>query len=256
MGKKQDERASIPSPPSNKIDDSSIETVDKNFVNSTNKQSKKVIFIIIFIILFLSLLFIGIFVFKKYFVKFKDLNITKKTEINNTIANNADKKRKSDSNCQVKYDKLIQINGFDFDKYCFVKSARKSEYNASSIKQKKKNLVLIFDASGSMAQKIGNKRKIDIAKEATWKFIDQVANEENFNLSIVVYGHKGSNRQSDKQLSCNGIEEIYYLGDVNVEIAKSKLNKFDAIGWTPIAKSFEKAQKILSDKKMMKILFC
>jgi hypothetical protein len=112
--------------------------------------------------------------------------------------------------------------------------------------QKKKNLVLIFDASGSMATKIDGKRKIDIAKEAAWKFIDQSTNEKNFSLSIIVYGHKGGNSTSQKALSCKGIEEIYYLGPVNAEVAKSKLNKFDATGWTPIAGSLKKAQEILS----------
>lgn len=148
--------------------------------------------------------------------------------------------------CQSQYDKLLEINGFDFDKYCTSQSVRSGNYDNKNIPQKKKNLVLIFDASGSMAAKISGKRKIDIAKEAAWKFIDQTSNEKDFSLSIVVYGHKGSNSASQKTLSCNGIEEIYYLGPVDATIAKSKLNKFDATGWTPIAGSLKKAQEILS----------
>ncbi|HIP50072.1 MAG TPA: VWA domain-containing protein [Candidatus Pacebacteria bacterium] len=167
---------------------------------------------------------------------------------------NSDKDTSSSSalgggaSCQDEYDKLLSVNEFDFDTYCINQDIRTGDYDANAVPQKKKNLVLIFDASGSMAAQIDGKRKIDIAKEAAWKFIDQVDNEDNFALSIVVYGHKGGNAQSQKSMSCAGIDEIYHLGNVDAEIAKSKLNKFDATGWTPIAGSFQKAKEILSDK--------
>jgi Mg-chelatase subunit ChlD len=150
------------------------------------------------------------------------------------------------SACQAEYDKLLSVNEFDFNTHCINQDIRTGDYEGNKIPEKKKNMVLIFDASGSMAAQIDGKRKIDIAKEAAWKFIDQVDSEENFALSIVVYGHKGSNSVSQKSVSCAGIEEVYYLGSVDAKTAKSKLNTFDATGWTPIADSFKKAQEILS----------
>jgi hypothetical protein len=111
--------------------------------------------------------------------------------------------------------------------------------------QKQNNMVLIFDSSGSMAQMVGGKKKIDIAKEATWNFINKM-NGSNINLSIIVYGHKGSNSPSQKALSCTGIDEVYYMNSIHAEVAKGKVNAFQPTGWTPIANSFKKAAEILS----------
>ena len=152
-------------------------------------------------------------------------------------------------NCLDKYNKLLEINGFDFDKYCINQNIRSQNYQEQKIKTKPQNIVLIFDASGSMGARIGGQRKIDIAKEATKKFIDQIAGDENTNLDIIVYGHKGSNSASQKTVSCNGIEEIYHLGGVHADVVKSKLDNFNATGWTPIADSLKKAQQILAGHK-------
>ena len=152
-------------------------------------------------------------------------------------------------NCLDKYNKLLEINGFDFDKYCINQNIRSQGYQEQKMQIKPQNIVLIFDASGSMGARIGGQRKIDIAKEATKKFIDQIAGDENTNLDIIVYGHKGNNSASQKTISCNGIEEIYHLGGVHADIAKGKLDNFNATGWTPIADSLKKAQQILAGHK-------
>ena len=222
------------------------ELKENNFVDNKNSLNK-ILFIIFGMIIILALVGVGIF-----FVLSKNnkINIKKNTFVSKL--NNADQSSNNvlskDESCKTEYNKLLSANKFDFDKYCINHDVHSSDYNANTAVQKKKNLVLIFDASGSMAAKIDGKRKIDIAKEAAWKFIDQIATEKNLALSIIVYGHKGNNSQSQKAISCAGIDEIYYLGDVDAEIAKAKLNKFDAIGWTPIAGAFQKAKKILADK--------
>jgi Mg-chelatase subunit ChlD len=210
-------------------------------INNGNNKSKslnKIIFIMGGLIIFVFVIF-----FLKYQSEnnsgFSSKTLDDKNEEVKVALN-------GDVFCQDEYNKLLSVNEFDFNAYCTSQDIRTGDYDDNKIPEKKKNLVLIFDASGSMAAQIDGKRKIDIAKEAAWKFIDQVDGEENFALSIVVYGHKGSNSVSQKSISCAGIEEVYYLGNVDAEIAKSKLNAFDATGWTPIAGSFKKAQEILS----------
>ncbi len=248
-----DDDSQIPQPPEppKKSLDNEPPVADMNKVNK-KRSLNKLILIIIGAVLLLLVIGVGaFFVFTKN--NSKDVNINKKdglmSKMTNTTKYNQHKGNDVvNSDCEQSYKKLLAANSFDFDKYCINQNVRTGTYDENAVPQKKKNLVLIFDASGSMAARIGGKRKIDIAKEAAWKFIDQVANEKNFALSIVVYGHKGGNAQSQKSVSCAGIEEIYYLGDVNAEIAKSKLNKFDATGWTPIADSFKKAKEILADK--------
>lgn len=58
------------------------------------------------------------------------------------------------------------------------------------------NIAILLDASGSMAQKIGGKTKMDLAKEAVNQFVSSMP--EGSNVSLRVYGHKGSNSDNDK----------------------------------------------------------
>lgn len=109
--------------------------------------------------------------------------------------------------------------------------------------QPTKNIVLVVDDSGSMSEIVAGKAKIDVAKEAAGKFISGLT--EGVNLSIVVYGHKGNNTQAQKAVSCQGIEEVYYMGAVNDVVAQGKINKLVPTGWTPIADSLIKAKSVL-----------
>ncbi len=105
------------------------------------------------------------------------------------------------------------------------------------------NTVLVFDASGSMAEKVGGVSRIDIAKKAVADYVQKL--EGDVNLSVVAYGHKGNNTQAGKAVSCSGIEEIYYMGPVNASLITSKVNVLNPNGWTPITASLQRANDIL-----------
>ena len=153
-----------------------------------------------------------------------------------------------DAKCQQEYEDILAKNKADLSECNF--STREDDFENKKIIKKKNNTVLIFDVSGSMAGSVDGKKKIDIAKEALYNFVEKIKEEDNINLSIVVYGHKGSNSESDKEESCSGIEEIYYMGKVsNVNIIKNKIRDLKPTGWTPIASSFKKAQEILTPYK-------
>lgn len=107
------------------------------------------------------------------------------------------------------------------------------------------NLVIVMDASGSMAERIDGKLKMDIAKEAVYKLIDGLANDVN--LGIVAYGHKGNSTQAQKMVSCQGIEEVYYIGGLNKASAKAQIANLQPTGWTPMANSLQKAQQMLAN---------
>ena len=108
----------------------------------------------------------------------------------------------------------------------------------------KKNIIVIFDASGSMNTALNGEKKIDIAKRSLNTYIDTLSPETN--LSLLAYGHVGSNSQSDKAVSCNTVEEKYYLGPVNPAIVKEKVNALPAKGWTPITNALNKASALLA----------
>ncbi len=109
------------------------------------------------------------------------------------------------------------------------------------------NVEIILDASGSMAGKIGSKTKMELAKEAIREFAASLPNEAN--VALRVYGHKGSNADKDKKVSCGSNELVYDLQPYDADQLNKALNKFKPTGWTPIADSLAKAREDLSTKK-------
>lgn len=118
------------------------------------------------------------------------------------------------------------------------------EDSTTGVAAMKKNVVVIFDASGSMNKTLGGEKKIDIAKRSVNSYIDTL--ESDVNLSLLVYGHAGSNSTTDKPVSCDTVEEKYYLGPVNAAVVKGKVDAIPAKGWTPITKALDKANSILA----------
>src|SRR5690606_7191547 len=62
-------------------------------------------------------------------------------------------------------------------------------------------------------------------------------------VSLVVYGHTGSNKEQDKPLSCSKIEEVYSLQKFNPNTFSKAVNGVQARGWTPLASAIEFVHK-------------
>jgi len=97
---------------------------------------------------------------------------------------------------------------------------------------KKAHYAILVDASGSMAAKVGNKTRMEAAKEAVLEFAQQVPKDAT--LSLRVYGHKGSNSESDKVVSCGSTETLYNASFDGAKF-KEALTQVKPVGWTPIA---------------------
>lgn len=98
---------------------------------------------------------------------------------------------------------------------------------------------VLFDASGSMAQSVGDEIKMDAAKEAVHEFAAELP--EHANISLRVYGHQGSNLAVDQEESCAGTEELYPLAPYEEAAFTEVLDSFEPTGYTPIAASIEAA---------------
>lgn len=106
---------------------------------------------------------------------------------------------------------------------------------------------IVLDASGSMANKVGSKNRMDLAKEAISHFASKLPKEARVGLRV--YGHKGTGSQADKKLSCASNELVYPIQTYNQQNLQSSLKQFKPAGWTPLAKGIEEAQKDLQAYK-------
>ncbi len=94
-------------------------------------------------------------------------------------------------------------------------------------------IVIIFDASGSMWGQINGKPKIEIAKKTFEQIIDELANNDNMQVALRVYGHL------NKKCS-NSVLEVP-MGKIRAAVVKAKINSLVPKGKTPIAYSIDKA---------------
>ncbi|MCM3324861.1 MULTISPECIES: VWA domain-containing protein [Cytobacillus] len=106
------------------------------------------------------------------------------------------------------------------------------------------NVEIVLDASGSMANYMGSKTRMDLAKESIEEFASTLP--EDVNLSLRVYGHEGSGSDEDKKMSCAANELVYESKTYNESELSNALDSFDPAGWTPLAQSIKEAKEDLS----------
>ena len=116
---------------------------------------------------------------------------------------------------------------------------------------KQVNVEILLDASGSMAGRVSGGVKMDLAKKAIHDFVSKLP--EGAQVALRVYGHKGSNQQKDKELSCKSTEVVYPLGAYDESSFQKSLDKFRPTGWTPLAAAIEQAKSDLSGKTGEKV---
>lgn len=114
----------------------------------------------------------------------------------------------------------------------------------------KNNILFIIDSSGSMGLKIGDKTKMELAKEAINRFMTSV--NSNVNIGIMVYGNKGSNSQADKAASCASAEVIAPVGSVTSSSISTYLSQINPVGWTPIGLAIKNGINAFSGKEGQK----
>ena len=100
----------------------------------------------------------------------------------------------------------------------------------------KSNLMLIFDASGSMWGQINGKAKITIAKEA----MDLIVNDlpANINIGLVAYGHR---RKGD----CDDVETLVPLSPLDTQAFLAKVNALNPKGKTPMVRSIRQTAEAI-----------
>jgi Ca-activated chloride channel family protein len=98
------------------------------------------------------------------------------------------------------------------------------------------NVILVLDASGSMWGRIGDRSKVEIAREAVGSL---VADWNPANpIGLVAYGHR---RKGD----CNDIETLIPLGPLDRAKFTGTVNRLNALGMTPLSAAVVQAADAL-----------
>lgn len=106
------------------------------------------------------------------------------------------------------------------------------------------NVELILDASGSMAETIPgteNQSRMDAAKQALLEVIDQIPERDGLNVGLRVYGHEGSNSETDRPVSCQSTELLVPMAGVEKDALTLQTEAMAPTGWTPLALALESA---------------
>lgn len=101
------------------------------------------------------------------------------------------------------------------------------------------NAIILLDASSSMLLEVDGEQKMKVAKDAVKSFAKTLGNSSN--ISLIVYGHEGSESDADMDESCSGIEEVYASGAYDNQKFSEATDQIEARGWTPLAGAIEEA---------------
>lgn len=108
---------------------------------------------------------------------------------------------------------------------------------------------IIIDFSGSMSEKIGNNKKIDIARMAVKNAINGMSDEVTVGLRA--YGH-----QSVKEAkNCTDTQLLFPFGKINREGIIKSIDSLVPRGWTPIEYALRQAKNDFSGQdKFQKVI--
>ena len=109
------------------------------------------------------------------------------------------------------------------------------------------NVLVILDASGSMAEGMDGQTRMEVAKSVLTNYVSALPSTAK--LGFMVYGHQGDNTESGKQASCAGVELLAPVGQVSAETFPDLLSSFAPNGWTPIASSLAAAETAFAEVK-------
>lgn len=102
-----------------------------------------------------------------------------------------------------------------------------------------RRVLLMLDASGSMAARDGGATKLAAAQDALLAYARKI--EGDAQVALRVYGHRGSNREADKAVSCRGTELVRPFAPRDATAFETAVRSFQPRGFTPIAASLQAA---------------
>jgi len=104
-------------------------------------------------------------------------------------------------------------------------------------------VIVAVDASGSMAGKVSNRQKLDLAKTAAAAFVEELP--ATADAGLLVFGQAGNNRADGKAQSCAAVDLSVPMTRDRAALVRS-VGSVRAVGWTPLASALKRAEALLS----------
>ncbi len=96
--------------------------------------------------------------------------------------------------------------------------------------------IVVFDASGSMWNKMENSTRIEIAREVMKQFLDGYDTKQP--LGVIAYGHR-------KRGDCDDIEVLVEPSNIDPAVVSKRINALLPKGKTPLAESLRRAGQLI-----------
>lgn len=120
-----------------------------------------------------------------------------------------------------------------------------AENDVAGLPAAPRRVLLMLDASGSMAGRQGGETKLVIAQDALLDFARHIEGEAQ--VALRVYGHRGGNREQDKPESCRATELVQPFAPRDPAAFETAVRAFQPSGFTPIAASLQAAARDFAD---------
>jgi len=111
-------------------------------------------------------------------------------------------------------------------------------------------ILFVLDGSGSMVAKMGDNKRIDIAKRVLSKLVDSLGTKPNVEVALRVYGHTQPVLKHD----CGDTKLEVPFAEDNIDAIKESLLAIDPKGYTLIARSLLEAANDFPDDKARNII--
>ncbi|WP_068672558.1 hypothetical protein [Oceanobacillus sp. Castelsardo] len=106
--------------------------------------------------------------------------------------------------------------------------------------------IILLDAKSSMLLSQDGQSTLEIIKDSINRFVKIVGQSNE--VSLIVYGYKNNNSESDAALACNAVEEMYPMGTFDEEQFKESLRTIEGNGESPLARAIQKAEEVSGDE--------
>jgi len=108
-------------------------------------------------------------------------------------------------------------------------------------------VVVAIDGSGSMNGRLGNTRKLDLARKAAQSFVTSLP--PDVPAAVMVFGQQGSNTAAGKSRSCQAIDLVSAM-TTDRSALQSALAGVQAVGWTPLGSALQRAGELFGPSQV------